>query len=197
VATLSTKFPGQIVGGQPNIGNIPASYFGLLSIGMPLSGTTIPVGAQIKSIGAIGAGIFSIVMGDSGNVNVNATGGVTQTITVTYTSTTGPIGTFSGAPCGTFTNPLSAALYQIQTITGTGSGARAVLSCGIGALTLTSPGIGYTSTPPSVTITGANPGTSASATTTLTSGTASKTKVIYAFTTNAGTTVNLRYMGQY
>jgi len=197
VATLSTTFPGQIVGGQPNIGNIPASYFSLLSIGMPLSGTTIPVGAQIKSIGTIGAGIFSIVMGDSGGVNLNATGAVTQTITVTYTSTTGPIGTFTGTPCGTFTNPLSAALYQIQTITGTGSGARAVLSCGIGALTITSPGIGYTSTPPSVTITGANPGTVASAITTLTSGTASKTKVIYAFTTNAGTTVNLRYMGQY
>jgi len=195
VATLATKFPGQAIGGNSYIGNIPASYYSLLTVGMPISGTTIPVGAVILNIGTVSNGIFSIQMGNNGSA-VTATGGVTQTIVVTYTSTTGPIGSFTGVPCGTFTNPLSAALYQLQTITGTGTGARPVLSCGLGGLTLTNAGIGYTSTPPSIAITSGG-GLNASAIATLTSGTAGKTKVIQAWTVNAGTTVNLRYLGQY
>jgi hypothetical protein len=190
VATLATKFPAQIVGGQTGIGNIPASYYSLLTTGMAISGTTIPNGTTINSIGSVANGIFSITMSQA------ATGGVTQTVVVTYTSTTGPIGTFTGVPCGTFTYPLSAALYQLQTITGTGSGARPVLSCGVGGLTLTNAGTGYTSTPPSIAITSGG-GINASAIATLTSGTAGKTKVIQAWTVNAGTTVNLRYLGQY
>jgi hypothetical protein len=196
VATIATTFPAQITGGQSAIGNIPASYFSLLSVGMPISGNTIPLGTQINTINAVSNGIFSIVMGNSGGTSVNASGSVQQTVTVTYTSTTGPIGTFSGVPCGTFTNPLSAALYQIQTITGVGSGARPIISCGVGALTLTSPGNGYTSTPPTISITSGG-GLNAQGLAVLTSGTSSKTKVIQAWTVNAGTTVNLRYLGQY
>jgi len=201
VATLATNFPGQITGGQSSIGNIPASYYSLLSVGMLISASSgqIPSNGYIFSIGSVSGGVFSIVIGQSG-IAVQATGSTTPTnVIITYTSTTGPIGTLTVGGTGStgLTYPLSGTLYQLQTVTGNGSGARAVINCGIGAINITNPGIGYTSTPPSVTITGANPGTAATATATLTSGTASKTKVVQAWTIDGGANVNIRYLGQY
>jgi len=193
VATLSTSFPAQIIGGNASIGNIPASYYTAVSswVGLTLSGTSVATGATISSVGSVSGGVFSVTM------SLAATGSVTQTTTITVTNaTTGPVGTFTGVPCGSLTVPLSGALYQLETITGTGNGLRAVLSCGISALTITNPGIGYTSTPPTISITSGG-GVNAAASAVLTSGTAGTTKVIEAWTVNAGTTVNIRYLGQY
>jgi hypothetical protein len=193
VATLSTSFPAQITGGQRDIGNIPAVYYPVVSgwVGLTLSGASVATGATINSVGSVSGGYFSV------NMSLAATGGVQQTTIISVTNaTTGPIGTFTGVPCGAFPAPLSGKLYQLETITGTGTGARPVVSCGISALTITDPGDGYTSTAPNIAITSGG-GVNAAAQAVLTSGTASMTKVIEAWTVNAGTTVNVRYLGQY
>lgn len=187
VATLATTLPGTLTSGQPYIGNVPASYITNLYAGQSITGVGIPAATTISSIGSISGGVFSITM----SANATSSGNTT----VTYVSSTGPIGTLSGTPVGTLSYPLTNTLYQLETITGFGTGARVVANCGIAGITLTNSGIGYTTTPPTITISGS--GTGATALATLTSNTSSKTKVIEAWTINSGVTVNIRYLGQY
>lgn len=114
---------------------------------------------------------------------------------ISYVSSTGPIGSLSGTPVGTLSSPLNER-QSLLTVTGAGTGARAILSCGIGGINLSNAGNGYTTLSPTITISDGG-GTGASATAILTAGTSSKIQVVEAWTINAGRNVYIRYLGQY
>jgi hypothetical protein len=111
---------------------------------------------------------------------------------------TGPIATVSITNGGTWTTPVTYTNNTYPISSAAGNSSRLTLSFGIGSITVTSGGDGYTTTPPTVTI-GApgGSGVTATATAVLSSGTASKIKVIEAWSNNAGADVFLRYLGEF
>ena len=124
-----------------------------------------------------------------------ATGSTATDTLITYVSSTGPVKTLSGFPIGTLTSPI-VGVRSFTNITGSGTGLRAVINTGVGAINVTTPGDGYTTTAPTVTISNGG-GTGATATASISSGTGSRIQAIEAWTVNGGRNVYLRYLGQY
>jgi hypothetical protein len=187
VDTLATTFTGTVTGSNATVNNV--YNFTNLVTGMAVIGQGIDSSTTINTINP----------GNPGSIVLSKTtlAGATGNIVITYSSTTGPIGTFSTSdfPAGVLTSPVIG-LRGVTSITGSGSGAQVVLNCGVNEITVTNPGDGYTTTPPSVTLTGGG-GSGANATATLATGTASRVQVVEAWTVNGGTNVYLRYLGQY
>ena len=152
---------------------------------MTITGTGIPASTTISAIN----------LGSPGSIQMSNNATTSQTIIITYVRTTGPIATLSGTPTGEYLAPLTD-LRHLQTMTGIGSGARALINNGIADIYITNPGDGYTASAPSITFTGGG-GVGSGATAVLTSGTATKTKAIEAWTVNGGVNVYLRYLGEY
>jgi hypothetical protein len=193
VNTIATTFTATTTNGSPNLSNV--YNFTNLVVGMVITGVGIPANTQIGGFTTGFPGSISMV-GSNGSAPSNAT--ASGTITITYTSTTGPIGTLSSFPAGTLSVPFSlpTSFRNVIALTGTGTGAKMAVSCGVGAINVVTPGSGYTTTAPSVTISGGN-GTGAQGTAILTSGTQLQTLRIEAWTVNGGGNVYLRYLGKY
>jgi len=185
VETLATTFTATTTSSSATLNNI--YNFTNLVTGMAINGVGIPSNTTISTINIGFPG--SIIMSNQATITSSGS------IVVTYTSNTGPIGTLSSFPTGTLATPVSG-LRSFITLTGAGSGARLAVNCGLGAITVTNPGDGYTSVAPTVSVTGGG-GTLGQATAILTSGTQLKTQMVQAWTINGGANVYLRYMGQY
>jgi hypothetical protein len=183
VASLANYFSGTLTNSSPTINNV--YNFTNLAQGMTITGTGIPASTTISAIN----------LGSPGSIQMSNNATTSQTIIITYVRTTGPIATLSGTPTGEYLAPLTD-LRQLQTMTGIGSGARALINNGIADIYITNPGDGYTASAPSITFTGGG-GVGSGATAVLTSGTATKTKAIEAWTVNGGVNVYLRYLGEY
>ena len=129
----------------------------------------------------------------SANAQATATG-----VTVTYTTSdsTGPIGGLIISAGGTLPLPLGTGSYATSPIIGIGSGARVVMSFGVGGINITNYGDGYTSVP-SVSFNPTGGGSNTTVTTTITALTGDNPKVIEAWTRDAGANVYMRYIGEY
>ena len=167
------------------------SNFLNLGAGVAISGNGIPAGTYIGTVNT-GAGTATMVASD-GTTPVNATATATG-ITVTYVSTTGPIGALTVTTGGTFALPIVGS-YDTSALLGVGYGARLVLSFGINTVTVTYGGNGYT-TVPAVTFTSGG-GTNTAATAAITTGTSTNPKVIEVSSYDGGTTVYCKYAGEF
>lgn len=183
VTSLATYFTGTIANGSPTINNV--YNFTNLTVGMTVTASGIPANTTISTIN----------LGFPGSIQLSANATASATTTINYVSTTGPIATLSTTPTGTFTAPL-VGLWNIVTMTGIGSGARALINNGVGAVNVTNKGDGYTTVAPTVTFTSGG-GSGTTATAVLTSNTSSRYQAIEAWTVDGGATVYLRYLGQY
>ena len=197
VSALNLTFTANATNGSATITNV--SNILNLGPGTPVSGTGIPTNSCISSAGVVfdnvgSNGYYFNLVTVGGQVAANFTGSTVTGFTVTYTSTTGPIGALTVTNAGTFSLPIVGS-YDTSPVTGTGSGARLVLSFGINTVTVTYGGNGYTSVP-SVTFTGGG-GTNTVASATITSSTTMNPKVVEAMSYDGGTTVYLRYVGEY
>jgi len=189
VSSLNLTFTANTTNASATLANI--SNFLNLGPGVAISGAGIPAGTYIGTVNT-SAGTATMVTID-GTTPSPATATATG-ITVTYVSSTGPIGALTIVNGGTFALPIVGS-YDTSPIIGSGDLARVVLSFGVNAVTVTSGGNGYTTTP-SVTFTGGG-GTNTLATATITSQTADNAKVIEASTFDGGTTVFVRYLGEF
>jgi len=197
VSALNLTFTGNATNGSATITNV--SNTTNLVAGTPVTGSGIPTNSVISSAGiqydSMGSnGYYFNLVTNGGSTPALFTGTTVTGLTITYTSSTGPIGALTVTTAGTFSLPVVGSYDTTPTI-GTGSGARVVLSFGINTVTLTYSGNGYTSTP-AVTFTGGG-GTNTVATATITSGTTTNPKVIEASSYDGGTTVFMRYAGEY
>lgn len=156
-----------------------------IAVGLTISGTGVPGSTTVT---AYNSGAGTITMS-----NYSTVGGVGTTIT--YTSSSGPIATLTVTTPGLFTAPTTVA-QTTAALTGGGSGARLNLTFGLNAITVTNPGDGYTTTPPSVNINGGG-GSGGSANAILTTGTSTKVQVVKAWSVDHGSTVYLEYLGAF
>jgi hypothetical protein len=184
VGSINTTFLATTANGSPNLTGV--TDFRNLAAGVTVSGTGIPNGTTILSINT---STGTVVM------SANATATSANPVSVTYTSSTGPIGSLVVTLNGVFTSPVTGSL-RLHAITGAGSGAIASFNFGINAVTVTTSGFGYASTPPAVSINGGG-GLNATAIANLTSGTGTKKDVIEAWSVNNGATVYMRYIGRF
>jgi hypothetical protein len=189
VSSLNLTFTANTTNASATLTNI--SNFLNLGPGVAISGAGIPAGTYIGTINT-SAGTATMVQVDG--VTASPATATATGITVTYVSSTGPIGALTVVSGGTFSLPIVGS-YDTSAIIGVGTLARVVMSFGINAVTVTYGGNGYTTTP-SVTFTGGG-GTNTTATATITTSTASNPKVIEASTFDGGTTVFVRYIGEY
>jgi hypothetical protein len=189
VSSLNLTFTANTTNSSATLSNI--SNFLNLGTGVAISGPGIPAGTYIGTVNT-GAGTATMVQVDG--VTASFATATATGITVTYVSTTGPIGTLTVVSGGTFSLPIVGS-YDTSALVGVGSLARVVLSFGINTVTVTYSGNGYTTTP-QVTFTGGG-GTNTTALATITTSTASNPKVIEASTFDGGTTVFVRYVGEY
>ena len=191
VSSLNLGFTANTSNGSPNLTNISSALN--LGPGVAITGNGIPANTTIISVANDG---LSAVM------SANAT--ATQTaVALTYDSSTGPIGALTVVSAGAFALPASGSfettLVNYPGVSAgaqsTGYGARVVLSFGINTVTVTYGGNGYT-TVPAVTFTGGG-GTNTAATATITTSTSTNPKIIEASSFDGGTTVFVRYLGEY
>jgi hypothetical protein len=197
VSSLNLTFTGNTTNGLNRITQIS----NILNLGprVAVSGVGIPAGAEVSSAGVQGSvggadGYYVVLVSSTDHstaTNCTADG---TAITVTYVSSTGPIGALTVTNGGTFSSPIVGS-YDTSPIIGTGYGARLVLSFGVNLITVTYGGNGYTATP-AVTFTGGG-GTNTAASASITTGTANNPKVIEASTYDGGTTVYMRFIGEY
>ena len=195
VQTLACNFTGTLTATSNQITNV--TNFTNLVAGNSSTGTYVTAAS-----GQIPPSTYITQINTSlGTVTLSnpVTGTGTTNTLMTYVSTTGPVGAFytTGGylPSGTLTTP-AVGVHNFTAITGSGTGLRCVVSCGVGAIKVTNPGDGYTTTAPTVAITGST-GYGATATAYITSSTAGKIQAIEAWTVNGGRNVYLRYLGQY
>jgi hypothetical protein len=203
VASIANTFVGTV---SNSSSSMTVYDFTNIASGMSITTTTaglIPAGTYIGTVTPGFPGSITLVA-SNGSTPVVTTGAGTAIFTYNPASgtTVGPIATLTSFPQGTLTSPISltTSLRNIITVSGGGSGARLAVSCGIGAINVTTPGKGYTSTAPTVVISsnGNHTGTdNAAGTATLTSGTSLQTTKILAWTVNNGSNVYLRYEGQF
>ena len=188
VSAIATSFTGTVTANSNTITNV--TNFTNIANGLTVTAATGTIPASTTITG------FNVGLGTV-TLSQNATGsGSTATDTlITYVSSTGPVKTLSGFPIGTMTAPV-VGVRSFTSITGSGTGLRAAINSGVGAINVTTPGDGYTTTPPTVTISNGG-GTGATATASITAGTGSRIQAIEAWTVNGGRNVYLRYLGQY
>jgi len=194
VSSLNLTFTANTTNGNASLTNI--SNILNLGAGVAVSGTGIPANVEVSSAGvqgSVGSYYINLVSGADHTTPVNCTATNTAT-TVTYVSSTGPIGTLTVTNGGTFSSPIVGS-YDTSAIIGVGYGARLVLSFGINVVTVTYGGNGYTATP-AVTFTGGG-GTNTVASASITTGTTNNPKVIEASSYDGGTTVYMRFIGEY
>jgi hypothetical protein len=116
---------------------------------------------------------------------------------VTGVNGSGGITNLSVSVNGPLSTPLAGS-KTVTALTGSGTGARVDLVCGIGTVVVTDSGDGWTTTPPQVTIGApAATGVQSTATAVLTSNTGDNVKVVEAWTIDGGANVYLRYLGEY
>jgi hypothetical protein len=188
VSAIATSFTGTVRANNNVIRNV--TNFTNIANGLTVTAATgtIPSSTTITGFDTV-AGTVTI------SQNATGTGSVDTDTLITYVSSTGPIRTLSGFPIGTLASPI-VGIRGFTSITGSGSGLRAAINCGVGAITVVTPGDGYTTTPPTVTITSGG-GVGATATATISTGTGNRIQAIEAWTVNGGRNVYLRYLGQY
>ena len=188
VSAIATSFTGTVRANNNVIRNV--TNFTNIANGLTVTAATGTIPASTTITG------FDPAQGTV-TISQNATGtGSTDSDTlITYVSSTGPVRTLTGAPIGTLTNPI-VGVRGFTSITGSGTGLRAAINCGVGAINVTTPGDGYTTTAPTVSITSGG-GTGATATASITTGTGNRIQAIEAWTVNGGRNVYLRYLGQY
>lgn len=190
VSSLNLTFTGNLTNGSATVSGV--TNFLNLAPGVILSVASGFTNAQIGTVN-VGAGTFTLVSQTDGTTPVLASASVTGA-TITYTSTTGPIGALTVVSGGTFSLPIVGS-YDTSALVGVGYGARLVLSFGVNAITVTYGGNGYTATP-AVNFTGGG-GTNTQATASITSATANNPKVIEASSYDGGTTVFVKYVAEY
>jgi hypothetical protein len=198
VSALNLGFTANTTNGDATIRNLSSVLN--LGAGVAVSGPGIPAGTYIGSVN-VGALTATLVASD-GTTPVNATATATSQ-SLTYVSTTGPIGALTVTSAGVFSLPASGSFETTlvnyptvsQGVQSTGAGARVVLSFGINAVTITYSGNGYTQAP-SVTFTGGG-GTGTLATATISTDTKTNPKVIEASSYDGGTTVYIRYVDEF
>jgi len=186
VNSLNLTFTASTTNGQTTLTNV--SNFTNISNGLQISGAGIPTGTTISSFNATAQ---TITMSAQATATAN-------NIPVTYVSSTGPIGSLNVVSGGTQSVPLSAVSnpsWDTNPLIGIGYGARVVLTTGIGAVTITSPGVGYTSSP-NVVFTGGG-GVNTVATASISSNTGSDPKIIEAWTIDGGSHVYMKFLGTY
>jgi hypothetical protein len=186
VNALNQTFSATTTNGQPNLSNV--TDFRNIAVGVSISGAGIPVGTTVSALNAT-AGTVTM----SANAQATASG-----VTVTYVTSdnTGPIGGLTVFAGGTLPLPLGSSSYATSPIIGIGSGARVIMSFGVGAITITSVGDGYTSSP-SVTFNPTGGGSNTTVSTTITALTGDNPKVVEAWTRDGGANVYMRYIGEY
>ena len=189
VSALNLTFTANTTNSSATLTNI--SNFLNLGPGVAISGAGIPAGTQIGTIN-VNAGTATMVQVDG--VTASPATATATGVTVTYVSSTGPIGALTVVSGGTFSLPIVGS-YDTSALIGVGTLARVVMSFGVNAVTVTYGGNGYTTTP-AVTFTGGG-GTNTTATATITTNTAGNPKLIEASTFDGGTTVFVRYLGEY
>lgn len=182
VNTINTTFTATTSIGSPTLTGV--TDFRNLAAGVAISGSGIPSSTTILSVNSTTG---QVTMSN----NASATG---SSVTVTYTSSTGPIGAVTVSPNGVFSAPITVG-QRVASITGTGSGGILSLNFGINAINVTNSGSGYISTPPTVVITGGGGTPTASAT--LTTNNLSSVDVIEASTVDGGANVFVRYLGKF
>lgn len=198
VSSLNLTFTGNTTNGNATITNI--SNILNLGAGVALSAVSgIPAGAEISSAGVQGTAggangyYVNLVLTSDHTTPVNCTATTTANV-ITYASSTGPIGALTVTNGGTFSSPIVGS-YDTSPIIGVGYGARLVLSFGVNTVTVTYGGNGYTATP-AVTFTGGG-GSNTAASAAITTGTTSNPKIIEATSYDGGTTVYMRYQGEF
>jgi hypothetical protein len=199
----STSSKGFVLGGESVatvvMGNQGSGYIAAASVsftgGSPITGAITPTATATYTVVSAsisgGSGGSGYAQGDLLAIN-----GYPGTFITVATVSSGAVATVTISVGGTFTIPLTGA-YGTNAVTGSGTGCRLTLSFGIGAINITNPGDGYTTVPPTVQISAPASGTQATATSSLTSNTATKIKVIEAWSNNQGADVYIRYLGEY
>ena len=186
VSALNQTFTANTTNGQANLTNV--TDFRNIAAGVTVTGAGIPVGTTILSFSQSGG---TITM--SAQAQATATG-----VTVTYNdgTNTGPIGGLIVSSGGTLSLPLGTSSYSTSPLFGIGTGARVVMSFGIGGIVITGYGDGYTSAP-SVTFNPTGGGSNTTVVTAITALTGDNPKVIEAWTRDAGANVYLRFIAEY
>lgn len=186
VSALNLTFIANTTNNQANLTNV--TDFRNIAAGVSLTGAGIPNGTTVLSFSA-SAGTITM----SANAQATATG-----VTVTYSdgTNTGPIGGLIVSSGGTLPLPLGTTSYATSPIVGIGTGARVLMTFGVGGINITNYGDGYTS-PPSVSFNPTGGGSNTSVTTAITALTGDNPKVIEAWTRDAGANVYMRYIGEY
>lgn len=182
VNTLNLTFTATTSNSSSTLSGI--TNFTNLAAGVAISGTGIQAATTIVSVN-VAAG--TLVM--SAPATASGTG-----ITVTYVSTTGPIGSLSIVTGGNLPLPVIGSLATSPLI-GSGYGARVVVTYGIGTVVVDTVGDGYTSAPNVVFTSGGGVNTVAAAS--ITSNTSDNPKVIEAWTIDAGAHVFMKFHGEF
>lgn len=186
VSALNLTFIANTTNGQANLTNVVD--FRNIAAGVAVTGAGIPNGTTVLSFSESGG---TITM--SAQAQATATG-----VTVSYSdgTNTGPIGGLIVSSGGTLPLPLGTTSYATSPIIGIGTGARVLMTFGVGGIIITNYGDGYTS-PPSVSFNPTGGGSNTSITTAITALTGDNPKVIEAWTRDAGANVYMRYIGEY
>lgn len=186
VSSLNQTFTANTTNGQANLTNV--TDFRNIAAGVTVTGAGIPVGTTILSFSQSGG---TITM--SAQAQATATG-----VTVTYNdgTSTGPIGGLIVSSGGTLLLPLGTSSYSTSPLFGIGSGARVIMSFGVGGINITGYGDGYTSAP-TVTFNPTGGGSNTTIVTAITALTGDNPKVIEAWTRDAGANVYLRFIAEY
>ena len=186
VSALNLTFIANTTNGQANLTNVVD--FRNIAAGVAVTGAGIPNGTTVLSFSVSGG---TITM--SAQAQATATG-----VTVSYSdgTNTGPIGGLIVSSGGTLPLPLGTTSYATSPIIGIGTGARVLMTFGVGGIIITNYGDGYTS-PPSVSFNPTGGGSNTSITTAITALTGDNPKVIEAWTRDAGANVYMRYIGEY
>jgi hypothetical protein len=186
VSALNLTFTANTTNNQANLTNV--TDFRNIAAGVSITGAGIPVGTTVQSFSVSGG---TITM--SANAQATATG-----VTVTYNdgTNTGPIGGLIISSGGTLALPLGTSSYSTSPLFGIGTGARVVMSFGVGAINITGYGDGYTSAP-TVSFNPTGGGSNTTVVTAITALTGDNPKVLEAWTRDAGANVYLRYIAEY
>ena len=202
-----TSSKGFLVGGESvasvTVTNPGSGYTTAATIsfsgGSPITGSFVPLATLsytvVSASIAGGSGGTGYAVGDVLGMAANS-GVVLIVSSISGGGGTGPIATVSVSSGGTWTLPVTY-ITNLTAISGGGSGGKLALSFGVGAVTLTGNGDGYTTTPPNIQISAPSSGVTALATAVLTTATSTKVKVIEAWSNNAGADVYLRYLGEF
>jgi hypothetical protein len=186
VSALNQTFTANTTNTQANLTNV--TDFRNIAAGVAITGAGIPVGTTVQSF-SVSAGTITM----SAQAQATATG-----VTVTYNDSTltGPIGGLIISSGGTLPLPLGTSSYSTSPLFGIGTGARVVMSFGVGGIVINSIGDGYTSAP-SVTFNPTGGGANTTVVTAITALTGDNPKVVEAWTRDAGANVYLRFIAEY